>query len=276
MCLRPASFRQVSSEPAERAIAAASKDATAPRREFLFRPPARWRPFLQSTLCDPRDEPLLYLLLNVCCTTAPAAAILFRITPSVPAPWNHILCAACLAASYAAFLQRFLLGLHYSAHRPLFRPPWAPLNALMPFVLAPLFGVPSGIYSLHHCIMHHVVRAVAPEIHSHLPLPCWPQCSSIDMLHGSSLPSPEGVVMVNVSRRVGRHHRKLLTAAAKCCGRKATSRLATCRPPSLTSATASFSSCSTGAGTASWPGWSCPCTLSERGASGAELIPRTA
>jgi hypothetical protein len=146
-------------DPTERAIAAASQDAAAQRREFLFGPPATWRPVLRSILCDPRDEPLLYLLLNVCCTTAFGAATLFWITPSLPSAWGHILCAAHVTASYAAFLQRFLLGLHYSAHRPLFRPRCAPLNGLMPFVLAPLFGVPCGIYSLHHCIMHHVVRA---------------------------------------------------------------------------------------------------------------------
>ena len=150
-------FGQINLDPATRAIAAASKDAAAQRREFLFGPPVNWRPFLRSVLCDPRDEPLLYLLLNVCCTTAPAAATLFWITPSLPAAWGHLLCAAYLTASYAALLQRFLLGLHYSSHRPLFRPRWAPLNGLMPYVLAPLFGVPCGIYSLHHCIMHHVV-----------------------------------------------------------------------------------------------------------------------
>jgi len=147
------------SDPAQRALTAAFKDVTAQRREFLFGPPASWRPFLLECIHDPRDEPLLFLLLDVCCTTAPAAAALFCVTPSLPALAQHLLCAAYLAASFAAFLQRFLLGLHYSSHRPLFRRPWGLLNGLMPFALAPLFGVPCGIYSLHHCIMHHVVRS---------------------------------------------------------------------------------------------------------------------
>lgn len=146
-----------SSDPAQRAVTAAATDVSAQRREFLFRPPANWRAFLRKCLHDPRDEPLLFLLFDVCCTTAPAAAALFCITPSLPGLAQHLLCAAYLAASFAAYLQRFLLGLHYSSHRPLFRWPWAPLNSLMPLVLAPLFGVPCGIYSLHHCIMHHVV-----------------------------------------------------------------------------------------------------------------------
>ena len=32
------------------------------------------------------------------------------------------------------------------------------LNWATPLVLAPLFGVPSGMYRLHHTVMHHVVR----------------------------------------------------------------------------------------------------------------------
>lgn len=30
------------------------------------------------------------------------------------------------------------------------------LNAIAPYVLTPLFGLPSGAYRLHHVIMHHV------------------------------------------------------------------------------------------------------------------------
>jgi hypothetical protein len=30
------------------------------------------------------------------------------------------------------------------------------LNHLAPYLLSPLFGVPSGAYRLHHVVMHHV------------------------------------------------------------------------------------------------------------------------
>ena len=33
------------------------------------------------------------------------------------------------------------------------------LNFVAPHLLAPLFGVPSGLYTLHHVIMHHTVGA---------------------------------------------------------------------------------------------------------------------
>lgn len=31
------------------------------------------------------------------------------------------------------------------------------LNQVAPMLLAPLFGVPCGLYKLHHVIMHHAV-----------------------------------------------------------------------------------------------------------------------
>ena len=30
------------------------------------------------------------------------------------------------------------------------------LNSIAPHILAPLYGVPSGLYALHHRVMHHV------------------------------------------------------------------------------------------------------------------------
>ena len=152
--------RQEASEShfAARARSAALSDATAQRRDFLFRPPSSLASAFHSLLADPRDAPLLYLLLNVVTTTVPAALIIHRLAPAMSAPYAHLLGAVYLAGNYGAFLQRFLLALHYSAHRPLFRPGVSGLNTVMPYLVAPLFGVPPGMYSLHHCVLHHVVR----------------------------------------------------------------------------------------------------------------------
>lgn len=130
---------------------------------------------MQGMLADPRDEPLLYLLLNVLSTTVPAAGAVFWLTTAVSRPFNHIIGAVYLAVNYCTFLQRFLLGLHCSAHRPLFRPSWSALNGVMPYLVAPLFGIPAGMYQLHHCIMHHVVRILRAHVllfrFSHIRLP---------------------------------------------------------------------------------------------------------
>ncbi|KAK9820238.1 hypothetical protein WJX72_007814 [[Myrmecia] bisecta] len=86
----------------------------------------------------------------------PAAVALFCARPS------SILGALYLALNYGLFLQRFLLALHFSEHRRLFQPAYGVLNKVIPMLLAPLFGVPSGMYRLHHCIMHHAEDNLHP------------------------------------------------------------------------------------------------------------------
>lgn len=109
-------------EPAAaRLRAAAAADAAAPRADFLWAPPCWLHKPLASLLEDPRDLPILFLLLNVLLTTAPAAAALFALFPPAARPLPHWLGAAYLLASFAAYLARFMLSLHYSQHRRLFR-----------------------------------------------------------------------------------------------------------------------------------------------------------
>lgn len=118
----PAAAASLLHEPeAAKLRAAAAADAAAARREYLLAPPACLHKPLSRLLSDPRDLPILFLLINVCLTTAPAAAALFLCFPAAARPLPHWLGASYLAASYAAYLGRFMLSLHYSEHRPLFR-----------------------------------------------------------------------------------------------------------------------------------------------------------
>lgn len=98
-----------------RAKAAAQLDANAPRLEALIPWPKSVQSWCISNLLrDPRDLPLLQLLCNASCIPLPTAALLFAIPPS------HILGVAWFALCYVCFLQRFLLAMHYSEHRPIF------------------------------------------------------------------------------------------------------------------------------------------------------------
>lgn len=108
-------------EEARRLLAAAAADASAPRCEFHFAPPAALHKPLAALLEDPRDLPILFLYLNVLLTTAPAAAALFAAFPPATRPLPHWLGAAYLLANYVLYLARFMLSLHYSQHRRLFR-----------------------------------------------------------------------------------------------------------------------------------------------------------
>jgi hypothetical protein len=174
----------------------ARADEQACRREYLCPLPGWLR--AEQLLNDPRgDVPALYLLCNVGLLVLPAAISLhLRERPS------HVLGAVYLLINYVLFLQRcgpdsgpgrgvaanwapcnrafpppaaaaatatpaasrFMLTLHVTQHRQLFRPTplGAALNQLAPYALAPLYGLPAGAYRLHHCIMHHVEGNAAP------------------------------------------------------------------------------------------------------------------
>ncbi len=49
----------------------------------------------------------------------------------------------------------YILMLHCTSHRKLFKKPYAVLNYWIPVVLGPLVGEPSPTYYLHHVGMHH-------------------------------------------------------------------------------------------------------------------------
>ena len=104
--------------PTQRAQAAAAADLAAPRREFLVAPPAWAAAGLLPLLRDARDAPVLWLLLNICCSSVPGAAALY-----VCGVQSQAVGAAYLATAFGLYLQRFLLALHVTEHRPLFHRP---------------------------------------------------------------------------------------------------------------------------------------------------------
>ena len=99
-----------------RAIAAAHEDLSGQRNEFLFKLPKGLEKLCLPLLQDERDLPILYLFFDVAVVVLPATLALY----CLPA-WSSILGPAYLAATDLLFLERFLLALHYSQHRQLFR-----------------------------------------------------------------------------------------------------------------------------------------------------------
>ena len=125
----------------------------AERREYLFRLGPACEAALARRLRDPRDLALAVLLVNICTTTVPAAVL-------VAAVQSHVLGALYCALNSALYLEPFLLALHFGTHRPVFRA-GSPGNWLAPVLLAPLFGVPPGLYRGHHVHMHHAEENAA-------------------------------------------------------------------------------------------------------------------
>merc|ERR1711904_458696 len=121
----------------ERVKADVAYDTTSPRREFLFKLPGFVHKAFSPDLVDQRDSIMLDLFIV-----------------------------------YFFFIQRFILMLHYSEHKRMFRAgsKFAPIHAYAPYVLCPVFGIPSGCYRLHHVVMHHLEDNVFPmDLSSTMP-----------------------------------------------------------------------------------------------------------
>jgi fatty acid desaturase len=125
---------------------AAEADRVASRREYYWAPPHALRGPLLRLLKDSRDAPMLYLLLNVALFTLPGAWV-------VVAARSHAVGLLFWLGNTLLFQERFLLCMHFHAHRGLFRHRW--LDGGVRALLSPFFGVPCGLYYLHHVVMHH-------------------------------------------------------------------------------------------------------------------------
>ncbi|KAG8460941.1 hypothetical protein KFE25_010692 [Diacronema lutheri] len=144
-----------------RAAELAGKDAHGVRWEYYINPfPACVARRVRACLCDPRDWPMVVLTCNIVATTGVAAALMYALP--VGATSTHLCGLTYVLLTAAIFDARFILCLHYASHRKLWSPaalgPVAAgaLNELLPTVLGPLFGIPPGMYFLHHVVMHHV------------------------------------------------------------------------------------------------------------------------
>jgi hypothetical protein len=98
---------------------------------------------------DRRDVPFLTLIALTTATVLPTGIVLF-----VPGVFRWWLGAAHLAI-VVYFMGPFVLMLHNTSHRRLFRRPWAWMNQYIPWVLGPFFGESPETYFAHHVGMHH-------------------------------------------------------------------------------------------------------------------------
>lgn len=141
-------------------------DTQKPRMEALFPIPFAG-PLFRAMIIDERNEIMVHLLVNMLLLLTPTVYMLFTAT-SMPV---FALCAVThLFMVYGGFMQRFTLLLHFTEHCGLFAGVFRPLNLLLPIVISPFFGIPSGMYYLHHVVMHHVENNVFPwDLSSTMP-----------------------------------------------------------------------------------------------------------
>ena len=63
----------------------------------------------------------------------------------------------------------FILMLHNTSHRTLFKRPWGWMNKYIPWVLGPFFGESPETYFAHHVGMHHAENNLEDDLSTTLP-----------------------------------------------------------------------------------------------------------
>jgi hypothetical protein len=132
---------------------------TDPRHEA--RAPALLDRWLLRFLNDERDLPFLRLSLAMTLVLVPVAVILY-----LPGRFSWWLAAVYLALNFGLFFDRYILMLHNTSHRSLFRKGFRPLNRYIPWVLGPLFGETPNTYFAHHIGMHHPEENLEADLSS--------------------------------------------------------------------------------------------------------------
>jgi fatty acid desaturase len=123
-------------------------------------PPSGWLRFIN----DPRDEPFLKLMTQASLVIIPFAILLF-----VPGVFRWWLGAIYLVINGAVFLDRFILMLHNTSHRPFFKSEYRWMNHFIPWVLGPFFGETPETYFAHHVGMHHPENNLPDDLSTTMP-----------------------------------------------------------------------------------------------------------
>lgn len=132
-----------------------NSDFTAARNEYHFRPPIPDSVLLRL-MRDERDLPSVYLQLNILMILVPAAGCVYLAYIFASSTVAHAVGLAYFLLLATQFEERYILMLHYSAHRKVYKDEYSFLNDLISWISPPLFGFPGGVYHLHHVIMHHI------------------------------------------------------------------------------------------------------------------------
>ncbi|MCS6858282.1 MAG: fatty acid desaturase [Sandaracinaceae bacterium] len=99
---------------------------------------------------DERDLPFVKLSIAMTLVLIPLAVLLYW--PGVFRWWMAPIYWGVL---YGFFADRYILMLHNTSHRPLWKREYSFLNFYIPWVLGPFAGETPETYYIHHITMHH-------------------------------------------------------------------------------------------------------------------------
>mmetsp|Transcript_56836 Transcript_56836/g.51142 ORF Transcript_56836/g.51142 Transcript_56836/m.51142 type:complete len:376 (-) Transcript_56836:140-1267(-) len=137
-------------------------DINAARNEYLFPAPQLLGDLLGV---EERDNALWY---NVFDCSVLIIINLLLLPYLMDKPWYLIGIISVIRIA-ALGVPKFILALHYSAHKPIIKPKWFN-NLLIEFMITPFFGLPPGVYRFHHVVMHHREDNIYPyDLSSTMP-----------------------------------------------------------------------------------------------------------
>ena len=113
---------------------------------------------------DERDLPFIALMLRCSVLVVTGVGLFF-----VPAQWFWYAAAGHIALWAAWVMDRFILMLHCTSHRTLFRREYRKLNLLIPWVIGPFMGEPPESYFAHHMGMHHKEGNLQHDLSTTMP-----------------------------------------------------------------------------------------------------------
>jgi hypothetical protein len=111
-------------------------------------------------IMDRRDLPFLKLTALLTATVVPTGVVLF-----VPGAFHWWLAVLHLALVFW-FMGPYILMLHNTSHRTLYKRPYRFLGFYIPTVLGPFFGESPETYFAHHLGMHHPENNLADDLSS--------------------------------------------------------------------------------------------------------------
>src|ERR1700722_17309843 len=129
--------------------------------QMVANPQSKLDAWLAGFINDPRDVPFVRLSLMTTFVTVPFAIALF-----IPHVFSWPLAAAYTLMNFSLFLDRFILMLHNTSHRPLYRRRYRFLNHWIPWVIGPFFGETPETYYAHHIGMHHAENNLKADLSS--------------------------------------------------------------------------------------------------------------
>ncbi|HEX7412833.1 MAG TPA: fatty acid desaturase [Bacteroidia bacterium] len=116
--------------------------------------------FIFTLLNDKRDLAFVRLCAVILFTTVPFAIFMF-----IPGCFRWWLVPIYYAFNLAFLMGPFILMLHLTSHRPVFKKEYKFLNNIIPWLIGPFMGETPESYFAHHLGMHHA-EGNMPEDHS--------------------------------------------------------------------------------------------------------------